>query len=84
MQDQRRWQWLQAGELERETKSLICAAQEQALRTNAIKNDITHQDESLLCRLCKEKAESVTHIVSLCSVLAGKQYRKRHAPVQEI
>ena len=78
MQDQRRWQWLKAGELKWRTKSLICAAQEQALRTNAIKNCIDHQDVSLLCRYCKEKAESVTHIVSLCSLLAGNQYRKRH------
>ena len=31
------------------------------------------------CRLCKEKVESVTHIVSLCSVLAGNQYRNRHS-----
>ena len=37
MQDQRRWQWLKAGELKQETDSLICAAQEQAFRTNAIK-----------------------------------------------
>ena len=29
-------------------------------------------------RLCKEKVESVTHIVSSCSVLPGNQYRKRH------
>ena len=40
MQVQRRWQWLKAGELKWETESVICAAQEQALRTNAIKNDI--------------------------------------------
>ena len=76
MQDQRRWQWLKAGELKREAESLICAAQEQALRTNAIKNGIDHQHVSPLCRLCKEKVESVTHIVSSCSVLAGK-------PIQE-
>ena len=31
-----------------------------------------------LCRLCKEKTESVTHIVSACSNLAKNQYRKRH------
>ena len=83
MQDQRRWQWLKAGELKRETKSLICAAEEQALRTNAIKNGINHQDESLLCRLCKEKVESVTHIASSCSVLDGKKYRKRHDKLEK-
>ena len=33
---------------------------------------------SPLCRLCKEKVESVTQIVSSCSVLGGKQYRKKH------
>ena len=74
IQDQRRWQWLKAGELKRETESIICAAQEQALRTNAIKNGIDHQGVSPLCRLCKKKIESV----SSCSVLAGNQYRKRH------
>ena len=77
MQDHRRWQWLKACELKRESESLICAAQEQALRTNAVKNGIHHQDVSPLYRLCKEKVENVTHIVSLCFVLAGNQYRKR-------
>ena len=48
--DQRRWQWLKAGELKRETESFICAAQEQALRTNAMKNGIDHQDVSSLFR----------------------------------
>ena len=37
MQDQRRQQWLEAVELKQETESLICAAPEQALRTNAVK-----------------------------------------------
>ena len=60
----RRWKWLKAGELKQETESLICAAQERALRTNAIKNDIDHQDVSPLCRLCKDKVEGVSNIVS--------------------
>ena len=37
MQDQRMRQWLKAGELKGETESLICAAQEQACRTDAVK-----------------------------------------------
>ena len=64
MQDQRRWQQLKAGELKPEIESLICAAHEQASPPP--------------CRLCKEKVESVTHVVSSCSLLAGNQYRKRH------
>ena len=93
LQDQRRWQWLEAGELKRETESLACAVQEQTLRTNAVKSNNDHHNVSLICRRCKEKVESVTHTTSACSVLAGNQYRKRHgklgkkntlAPVQEI
>ena len=93
MQDQRKWQWLKTVDLKRETESLITAAQEQALRTNAVKNVIDHQGMSSLCRLCKKKVESVTRVVSLCSILAENQYRKRHeklgkksmlAPVQKI
>ena len=30
------------------------------------------------CGLCKEKAESVTHVATSYSVLAGNQYRERH------
>ena len=46
MLDQRRWQWLKTGELKQETESLICADQEQALRTNAVKNGIDHHNVS--------------------------------------
>ena len=76
MQDKKRWQWLKAGELKWETDSLICAAQQQALRTNPVKNDIDHQDVSPLFTLCSDKVESVTHAVRSHPVLAGKEYRK--------
>ena len=46
--------------------------------TNAVKNGSDHHGVSPLWRLYKWKIESVTHVVSLCSVLAGNQYRKRH------
>ena len=73
-----RWEWLNGGELKRETESLVCTAQEQALRTNSVANSIDKTSTTPLCRLCKEKTESVTHIVSACSNLAKNQYRKRH------
>ena len=56
----------------------MCVAQEQALRINVMKNDIDHQNVSPLYWLYKEKVESVTHIVSSFSVLAGNQYERRH------
>ena len=59
-----RWEWLKRRELERETESLLCAAQEQALRVNAIKYSIDETSDTPLCRLCNEKTESITHIVS--------------------
>ena len=73
-----------AGELEREIESLICTAQEQALRANAIKSGIGYQGAFPLCRLCKEKTESFTHIVSFCSALAGNQYRNRHGKLDPV
>ena len=57
---------------------MICAAQEQALRTNSVAYSIDKTSTTPLCRLCKEKTESVAHIVSACSNLAKNQYRKRH------
>jgi hypothetical protein len=49
------WSWLRKGDLKSETESLICAAQEQALRTNYIKFKIDESVESPACRMCKKK-----------------------------
>ena len=45
------WPWLRDGSIKRETKSLIKAAQEQAIRTNAIKAklDKTQAEVSVDC-----------------------------------
>ena len=37
------WQWLKGGHLKKETEAMVCAAQEQALRVNSIKNHIDGQ-----------------------------------------
>ena len=47
-------------------EALLCAAQEQPIRTNYMKYHIDKTSESLLCRLCGKKSESVQHITSGC------------------
>ena len=72
------WQWLSRGDLKVGTEALLCAAQEQAIRTNYMKYHIDKTSESPLCRLCGKKGESVQHITSGCEKLAQKEYKRRH------
>lgn len=75
------WDWLSAGELKKETEGLIMAAQDQALRTNAIKAKIDKTTADSKCRLCKEKEETVDHLISACSKIAQTDYKDRHNKV---
>ena len=61
------FQWIKSGHLKRETEGFLIAAQDQALRANAIKVKIDKQGGSPLCRLCGVKDETVDHLVSRCS-----------------
>ena len=72
------WTWLQRGELKKETEGMIMAAQSQSLKTNAIKARIDKSREDAKCRMCNEKEETIHHIVSGCSNLAQKEYKRRH------
>ena len=72
------WVWLQNKNLKRETKSLIVAAQNQSIRTNLVKARIDKSQKDMLCRLCKKADENVDHVVSGCSKLAQKDYKRRH------
>ena len=72
------FQWIKCGKLKKETEGLLIAAQDQALRTNAIKTKIDHQEGSHLCRLCGQKEETVDHLVSSCSKIAQTDYKGRH------
>ena len=74
VRDPRAWDWLKRGTLKKETEDLLAAAQDQALRTNYIRNMIDKQDVSPMCRLCGEREETVSHIVTECKKLAQKQY----------
>ena len=72
------WAWLQNGDLKMETESLIVAAQNQSIRTNLVKATIDKSQGDSLCRMCRKVDESIDHIVSGCSKLAQKEYKRRH------
>ena len=75
------WSWLKNGEIKKETESFLIAAQDQALRTNAIKAKIDKVTEDSKCRLCKEKDETIDYLISSCSKIAKTDYKERHNKV---
>ena len=46
------WKWFVQSDLKVQIEATICAAQEQALRTNYIKNKIDKTSENPLCKMC--------------------------------
>ena len=85
VRDPESWGWLKRGILKKETEGLLTAAQDQALRTNSIKNRIDKEDVSPMCRLCGEREETVSHIVAECEKLAQREYKMwRHDKVGQV
>ena len=72
------WQWLSRGDSKVRTEALLCATQEQAIRTNYIKYHIDKASEGLQCRLCGKKGESMQHITSRYETSAQKECKRRH------
>ena len=72
------------GELKKETEGLFFAAQDQALRTNAVKARIQNQNVSSKCRMCGTHDETVQHILCSCPKLAQTEYKKRHDVVRRV
>ena len=54
------------------------AAQNESIRTNLVKarTDKSHGD--CFGRVCRKVDESIDHILSSCSKLAQKEYKRRH------
>ncbi|XP_053117875.1 uncharacterized protein LOC128329940 [Hemicordylus capensis] len=75
------WQWLKNGNLKKEIAGLILAAQEQALRTNAIRAKGKKSTTNSKCRLCKEADETVDHLTSCCKKIAKTDCKQRHDKV---
>ena len=78
------WKWVIQSDLKVQTEALIFAAQEQALRTNYIKHNIDKTAESPLCRMCREKGETVQHLICECSKLAQREYKRRHDNIAKL
>ena len=78
------WDWTKKSDLKAGTEALIFAAQEQTLRTNFVKFHVDKTVEPPLCRMCNERGESVSHLVSECSTLAQREYKRRHDIVARI
>ena len=72
------------GDLKRETESLTVAAQSQSIRTNLVKVRIEKNQGDSLCRMCRKVDESIDHIVSGCSKLAQREYKRRHDKLGKI
>ena len=72
------WAWLQNGDLKKETESLIVVAQNQSIRTNVVKGKIDKSQGDSSCRVCRKVDEGIDHIVSGCSKLAQKEYKRRN------
>ena len=60
------------------TEALITPAQEQTLNTRAVIHEMYHTVQDPRCRLYKQHEETVAHITSGCSKLAGTEYTERH------
>ena len=54
------------------------AAQEQTIRTNAIKTKIDKTQSESKCRICGKLDETVRHIVCKCPMLAQREYKSKH------
>ena len=74
--DVKSWDWLKKGDLKKATEGTLMAAQEQAIRTRSIKHHIDKENISPLCRICREREETVAHLISECKNLAQKQYKQ--------
>ena len=75
------WGWLKNGDLKACTEALICAARDQALKTNYVTHHIDNTLETPLCWLCGEKGESISYIVSECKMLALREYKRWHCSI---
>ena len=60
------------------------AAQNQSIRTNLVKARVDKGQGNSLCRVFRKVDQSIDHIISGCSKLAQKEYKRRHQNLGKI
>ena len=75
---------MRKGDLKFETKAMLCAALEQAIRTTCVKHKIDKTVRSPNFRMCDTKSETTSHVVSECEKLAQKEYKRKQDNVARI
>ena len=72
------WTWLKKGNIKKETKSLLIAAQNNATRTNHTNAGIDKTQKISKCRLCGDINKTINRIICEYSKLAQKEYKARY------
>ena len=70
--------WLSDGRLWAETEGLVIAAQDGVILTNRYKHTVLGMDVSPTCRVCREKLETIGHVMSSCKPHMWSLYKERH------
>jgi hypothetical protein len=76
--DERSWQWMRSGFLDKRAESFLCAAQDNVLGTRYYNTSVLKKPGDKNCRLCGKEVESVGHLVSACEKLLHRDYQRRH------
>ena len=78
------WKRLVQNDLEEQTEAMICAAQEQVLRTNHTRNKIDKTLANPLCRIYGERGETVQHIIRERKNLAQRECKRRPVTIAKL
>ncbi len=71
-------EWVKQGKLDAKTESLMMAAQDGVLHTNAYSARVLKSRNRKQCRICGEEPETLGHILSACKDLKFKGIKDRH------
>ena len=80
-EEEKSWLWLRKCDLKVPSEALICSAKQQIIRTNYVKYHIHKSVDSPSYRMCGETGEKISHVVSECSILAQREFKRRHGNV---
>ena len=64
--------------MDKRKEGFICAAQENVLNTRFYSATILGKGGDGKCRKCGKDPETVGHLVSACTMLCQREYRRRH------